>query len=114
MKPYSPFDKKPESVKAKANATEKKLAKKLGGRTQPSSGAFPGLKGDIKTDAFLFDSKETVHNSISVKKEDLMKITKEANIESKHPALVLTIGNQEWVCLPLNTFKEMVDLIKES
>ncbi len=96
-----------KSVKQKANETEKKLAKKLGGCRRPMSGAIGGLKGDVSTDTFLFDSKETIDSSIRVRLDDLFKISKEANAEGKHPALVLSLKGQQWVCIPLDVFKEM-------
>lgn len=105
-----------KSLKGKAavNEHEKELADKLGGRRQPLSGALEAHKGDIKTEHFLFDSKETVHNSIIVQGADLVKITREARGEGKHPALVLTIGTmpatveKEWVALPLTIFAEIM------
>ena len=108
VKPFNLFKQEQESVKSKANKTEKTLAKKLGGRRQPCSGALAGAKGDVKTAKFLFDSKETVNESISVKASDLMKIRSEADKQSRDPALVLSLcsGVHQWVCIPLSVFKE--------
>lgn len=105
--PYSAFNTKADSVKTKANNTELALARKLDARRQPCSGALAGFKGDIKDRQFLYDSKETTGNSIGVKKEDMLKITREANGCSRDPALILTIGNQQWVCVPMDVFKKM-------
>jgi len=105
----------PESVKAKANKTEAKLAERLGGKRQPASGAVAGHKGDVKLEHFLLDSKETSGGSIMVSRADVVKITREATGENKQPALVFTFHTiadstpREWVMLPLDTFAAMIE-----
>lgn len=107
--------KKRQSAKAQVNDHERELAEKLDGRRQPLSGALDGHKGDIKLEAFLFDSKETKSGSILLTGKDLTKITREADGERRLPGLVVTIEqvpdtvSKEWVLIPLNVFSEMVE-----
>jgi len=104
-----------KSVKAKANATEKKLAKDVGGYRQPASGALDGMKGDVVMDEYLLDSKETGAKSIIVSSKDLNKVSKEAREMGRTPALVLKLSGvqlgtaKQWVCLPLRDFMELVE-----
>lgn len=103
----SPFDRPERSIKAKAIKTERQLAKRLGGRAQPASGAVCGYKGDVKTHDFLIDSKETKHGSYSLTLTDLTKISREADGEGKDPALVIKIQSKTWVCIPIEVFETM-------
>ena len=110
IKPFDVFSKKEDSVKRKANKREKRLEKQLGKGTQrqPCSGALLGMKGDLIDNSFLYDSKGTDGLSISVKAEDLLKISKEANGRGKHPALVLTLCKQDWVCIEKDVFNTLI------
>lgn len=109
INPFSLLVDRAVSVKTKANRREKRLSKALDAVLHPLSGAFAGHKGDFSSDAFVFDSKGTDDFSIRVQIEDLRKIRKEADLKSKHPALVLTVCGEDWVVLPLSVFREMSD-----
>ena len=102
-----PLDREKPGVKVRANATERKLAKRLGGRAQPASGALSGFKGDVRTRRFLIDSKETEGVSIRVTAEMLAKITREAEGEGRDPALMLKIGGKQWAVVPIEVFEDM-------
>ncbi len=109
LQPYSAFDEGP-SRKAKANKGEKDFAKRHGGKRQPCSGAFPGLKGDIKFEDLLVDLKETEKASFRVTVADLQKIVNEALGAGKSPALVIRFHNvknfdQEWAVIPVSVLK---------
>lgn len=112
--PRSPL-KKQESHREKASHTEKGIAKSLGGRVVPNSGAMDGAKGDVSTKEFLVDSKETGANSIVISASQLNKISKEAREAGKSPALVITLGKtalgtaRQWAIIPINNFKELTD-----
>lgn len=103
-----------KSVKQRANETEKRLAQDLGGHRVPNSGSIDGLKGDVSTDDFLLDSKETGSRQLIVTGQMISKITNEAREAGKEPGLVLTIGQvplgvpRQWVCVPLHVFQEMI------
>lgn len=113
MPNYKSFDGRDKpSVKAKANKTEKVLAKKLGGFRQPASGAIEGMKGDVVTKSYLYDSKETKHMSISLSYDMLQKLILEAYDADKDPVLVLTYnevkrGCKEFAVVPLNLWQEV-------
>jgi len=102
-----------KSVKQIANETEARLAKDLGGRTVPASGALDGAKGDVSTADFLIDSKQTGAASIIVSAKQLNKITKEAREANRKPALKLQLEGiqlgvaKEWMLIPLHVFKEI-------
>ena len=96
-------------------ASEKRLAKSLGGRARPASGAMQGAKGDIDLGAVLLEAKSTIGDSIGLKFEWLAKIGKEARAEGKTPALSVSFVRPdgtayldgEWVLVPLYKFKEL-------
>lgn len=102
---------------------EKRVAEKLGGKTQPGSGASMYAKGDVKQDNkenfslthFLIECKQTEKKSLSVKGEWLAKITREAMACGKEPALSIQIrGNddtmceQDWVAIPMSVFQRLL------
>ena len=102
------------NCKKKSKTQETRVAKELGGRTQPGSGAFEHFKGDVKTPDYLMEAKRTDKNSITVKGEWLSKIDHEAINAGKKPALVIEIGGMtgftenEWVAIPLSDFKKLI------
>ena len=101
---HNPFIAK--TVKVKSIKSEKALAKKVGGFRCPASGAG-GIKGDVQLDGYLLDLKQTQNSSISIKLEDLVKATREANGVNKTPALVIKFEKvaagvaSEWLVIPL-------------
>lgn len=102
------------SLKARVNEHEHVLADKLGGVRQLNSGALDAHKGDIKTEHFLLDSKETGANAIIISGTSLTKITREATGEGKFPGIVITVGcvpptvESEWVCVPISVFAKLL------
>lgn len=101
--------------KAQAQRTERKLAHDLNGRATPNSGAIDGMKGDVTTDKFLLDSKETGAKSIVISAAMLNKISKEAREAGKRPGIVITLGRvalgtaRQWALVPIQDFQEMTD-----
>lgn len=104
-----------KSYREQATVTEDHIAKSLGGKRIPNSGAMDGAKGDVKTKDFLIDSKETGANSIVVSASQLNKISKEAREAGKSPALVITLGqtslgtSRQWAIIPIGNFRELID-----
>jgi hypothetical protein len=94
--------------------SERKTAKRLGGRTRPGSGAVAGAKGDILLTDYLVENKSTEHQSISLKLSWLEKISVEAREEGKAPALSIQFvdkqGNSKkrgrWVLMTEDDFTE--------
>lgn len=95
--------------------SEKRIAKKLGGRRTPASGAMAGAKGDTVLPDFLLESKATSGVSFSLRKEVLDKITREALEKNKVPAVSISFTplsgearqNGDWVAIPLWAFKSI-------
>jgi hypothetical protein len=97
--------------------SEARLAKKLGGKAQPASGAMLGAKGDIDLGPVLLEAKSTISDSLSVKFDWLAKIAQEARNVGKTPALAISFialsgkawPDGEWVALPRHVFQELLD-----
>lgn len=97
--------------------SEKRLAKKLGGRLRPASGALQGAKGDMTLGNVLIEAKSTVGRSFSVKHEQLAKIAKEARDQGMIPALSISFINGdgrpvpagEWVAVPLHVWQMLLE-----
>ena len=93
---------------------ENSVAKLIGGKTQPNSGATPYAKGDIKSDSWLIECKTsmTPKQSFSIKKEWLKLIREEAIQQGKmNYALAFNYGpNQEnYFILNEKKFKELIN-----
>lgn len=107
------FDTAHNNVKSKVQ--EKRLAKRLGGNRQKGSGALRHHKGDVKTQELLMECKRTDKESMSIKKEWLAKITREALVSNKVPALAIEFGFDDplvetnWVAVPAKFFQELLD-----
>lgn len=94
--------------------SEKRLAKQLGGRARPASGAMEGAKGDIDFDTVLMEAKSTTSGSLALKFEWLAKIAREALQVRKSPALAVSFTdndgkaypNGEWVLVPRSLWEE--------
>lgn len=94
-------------------ASEKRLAKQLGGKVRPASGAVEGLKGDIVFDNVLMEAKSTLKNSISIKHDWLAKIATEARNDGKTPALAVSFVTPEgkpvvsgdWIMVPRHVWE---------
>ena len=85
-----------KSPQEKGRRYERKLAKKLGVKPQPASGALPLYKEDIETDEFLIQVKHTTKKSYTVKLEDLNTLRRNAAKVGKIPMLYLSIGGFNW------------------
>ena len=112
--PLGSSKKRNKSYKTEAMEHEKDLAERIGGVAQPGSGAGLRHKGDVKTDDFLFDSKQAHANTIIVAGKDLGKIQHEATQASRIPGLLLKLNApaetpDEWVCIPFSAFVELIE-----
>lgn len=99
---------------------ETRLAKELGGKRLPASGAKPyGARdlntsgADIKTERFMVQHKGTERDSIGVKREWLHELTVEAKRRYKQPMLIVTFEKEtrfpsEWVAIPKDVFLRMM------
>lgn len=107
-----PPSKRHLSRRKRSKLSEKKLAARFNGRVQPASGALPvaGLKGDVITTSFLFDDKTTLAKSFSVKREDMVKLARQAFGVRKLGVMRVCFEStgDEFFVLPTSTFKQLI------
>ena len=94
---------------------EKNVAKVLGGKTTPNSGATPYIKGDVMSSDWLLECKTCMTNkqSFSIKKDWLKGVREDAIAQGKmNYALVFNFGpNQEnYYIITENKFKEILEI----
>ena len=106
---------------AHGSLSERRVAKGMGARLHAASGAMAGLKSDasLTEDRFRLEMKSTVKKSITVEAGWLTKIAEEALSHGQRPAVVLSFVkadgkpalpyHSEWVVLPKEVFKELLD-----
>lgn len=93
---------------------EKYVAKQLGGRVQPNSGATPFLKGDVTVGSdWLVECKTQMTNkkSISIQKQWLDKLEEERFAMRKaNKVLAFNFGPEEsiYYILDEKTFKQLI------
>jgi len=88
--------------KTRSLAQEKRLAKSLGGKRQPASGARWGARRDVVLPRFLIEAKTTKATSFSVDLRDLEFLRKQATAAGKTPAYAIQLaGKEEIIILPL-------------
>ena len=95
-------------------AAEKTLAKKLGMKLTPASGAASS-KGDMSDERFLVEVKSTIKDTYSLSIQTLMKIHGEALMSGKLPAFVLLftdphgapVREGEWIAVPRWAWEQM-------
>jgi len=104
-----------KGVKKKSKRQEDRVARKMGGRTQKGSGSVMFHKGDVKTQELLLECKRTDKASMSVKKEWLEKIAKEAVTYDRVPALSIEFDGmaklveKDWIMVPSSFLKYLMD-----
>ena len=91
---------KPLKLK-RSQAQERRVAKQIGGRIQPQSGAGDFRKEDVRDARFLVQCKGTTRldaKQITLKKSDVDQVEQNAALESRLPALQIDIGrNRYWL-----------------
>ena len=97
---------------------EKNIAKVIGGKQVPNSGAIPFGAGDVMTENWLVEAKTatTEKQSFAIKREWLDKNREEAFAMGKeYNALCFDFGNgsNRYYIIDERTFKELVHYIKE-
>lgn len=97
--------------------SEERLAKNLGARLTPASGAVQGFKSDMILNEYRIEAKSTQTATMSIKLEWLVKITEEALNSNKIPALTVSYVTPagkpkrfgDWVMIPLSHYEELKD-----
>jgi hypothetical protein len=97
-------------------ASEKRLGKSLGARLRPASGAMASAKGDMTVGKdWLVESKATEANSMKLEYSWLGKISQEALMEGRTPALTVSFVDKQgravnfgdWVLVPRTAWDEL-------
>lgn len=96
---------------------EKKIAKAVGGRKTPNSGATLFKKGDVTSDKWLFEAKTKMgeSQSFTIKREWIEKNKEEAFAMGKdYSALVIDFGDgKQFYLIDEKTFLRMKKLLEE-
>jgi hypothetical protein len=111
-----------QAAGAHGGKSEARVAKALGARLQPGSGAMTGAKSDSRIKAkvsYRIESKSTIKDTLPLDVGWLTKITHEALSDGSIPALSLSFvkadgtprmpRNAEWVAIPLWAFQELIE-----
>lgn len=105
-----------QSPQVQGRLREKAIARDLGGRVQPASGAFPNHPGDVTTDSCLIESKFTKARSYTFSLEALHKLKREAELIQKIPVLVLEFAPpgarsypERWIAMPYEDWKAICE-----
>jgi hypothetical protein len=120
------FDANYDRVK-KSTREERKVAKRLGGRTHKRSGGLPWSRhdsttaqGDVTTPDLHIEHKraEPGTKSIGVTRAWLAKVTEGAKRRIKTPAMVLHFekaqGHEEdWLMMPLDVAERLLAVLRE-
>ena len=100
-----------------SNKQEKKVAKTLGGKKTPNSGATPYQKGDVLTKDFLLECKTVTkkQKQFTIQKEWLEKNKQEAfECGKNYNALTFDFGDgEQFYVIDERTFKKVVRLLEE-
>ncbi len=83
---------------------EKKLAKKLGVKPQPASGALPFYKEDIELGNFLIQVKHTTKKQYTLKAKDLKDLVRNATKVGKEPVMIIFMDGKTWYLTNESTF----------
>ncbi len=97
---------------------EKAVAKAVGGRQTPNSGATSFIKSDILTDLFAIECKTCVEEkkSFSIKKEWLKKNKEEAfEMGRSYSALAFNFGpdSENYYVIDEKLFKELIEYLEK-
>lgn len=110
----------------KSKKHENRVARELGGKRLPRSGANRWSKwdkatanGDIAVPEIHVEHKRTEKDSMSLKREWLEKVTIGSRAQAKEPAMVLTFEDatsfpQDWALIPLDMLKQLLALSRKA
>lgn len=110
--------KKPIPTRAASKRQETKVAKLLGGKVQPNSGATDYSKGDVTTDEMLLECKTSMKSkqSFSIKKEWLDKNEIERfSMKKDYSGLVFDFGDngKQYIVMEMSQFKRLLSERKQ-
>jgi hypothetical protein len=108
------LDRQTRPIGKAGRKSETSLAKRLGAKLTPASGAATA-KGDMVLGDVLLEAKSTSAESLGLKRDWLLKIGHEAMMTGRVPALAITftdkagtaIRDGSWVLIPEEAFKRL-------
>jgi Holliday junction resolvase len=120
----------PRSKKKKSKRQERRVAKKTDGRVQRGSGSQTFHKGDVRSVEMLVECKRTDKHSLSIKKEWLRKLWREAVGYAKVPALSIEFSSmdlestniflepheiieRDWIMVPASFLRQLIEISRE-
>ena len=103
----------PIPTRSASSRQEKKVARQLGGKVQPNSGATDFLKGDVIAQGILIECKTGMkpRQSVSLKKEWFIKNDQERFAMKKdYSALVFDFGDngEQYIAMSLKQFNRIM------
>ena len=115
-KPTTFLGKKELTNRERGDLHEEESAKKVGGRTQPNSGASPWLtyKGDVTSEDFLYQCKTTDKSRFTLSQKVIAEIYRQAKLTGKEPAIIIRLEGvsnplpREWVCVPMEVWQDIL------
>ncbi len=81
----------------RANKQERGLARRLGGRQQPASGAGPWRKHDVDQGDFLIEAKYTDAASFRLAINEWEVLRRRARMEGKLPMYAIEMGGRRFL-----------------
>jgi hypothetical protein len=107
---YKPVTTKTNTIKKDAVKQEKRLAKDIGAKRTPQSGAMATSPEDMIVGNYVIESKATKGKSISVKEEWLSSLRSSPIHLGKIPTLILEfVGRKRYVMMEENDFKKLIE-----
>ena len=108
-------EKKPTRYYSKKQETT--VAKTVGGKTTPNSGATPYDKGDVRTKLFTIECKTKTSDadSITIQKEWLKKLKDESlYMKTKYEALIFNFGpdSKNYAIIDMNLFNILQEYLQ--
>lgn len=92
---------------------ELRIGLDVGGKRNPASGAFQGMKGDVESKLFLIEAKKTGKDEYRLSRKVVSKIDKEAIACGKIPAIVVEFENMRrdvesrWALIPFSVLAKI-------
>ena len=97
-----------KNVKKKSKKQEEKIAKDIGGRTTPASGALWFSKADVRNDKYLIEAKFTDSNRYPLKYTTWDKIRREAiNDGLRIPVMQIDIQGSQYALLRVDDLEAL-------
>lgn len=105
---------KPIPTRRASAKQEKVVAKQLGGKVQPNSGATDYYKGDVVTDSMLIECKTVMkpQSSVSLKKEWFLKNEQERfaqKLDYSAIAFDFGDGSEQYIAMSISQFKRILE-----